>query len=229
MNRLDTDLRIPPVADTAIYDNSSLSRPRRLVVVMLDAEEGAFLAGRILELARSRALPVLLVGAAPDATGAAELRRKLVTLAAFIKAEDSLAGRHPAGSDARMRVELQIEQGTDWIARVKSLVQPDDMLACYSEGTVGMRRRPLTDVLSANLNMPVYAFSGLGGQESSRQSRLVQAVSWLASLGSIGAFLLLQARIVMVAQGWPQSVLLLLTLFAEAGVIYVLNSLLVLS
>lgn len=99
------------------------------------------------------------------------------------------------------------------------------MLACYSEEETGVFERPLSDILSTRLRMPIYAFAGLRAEQGHRQSRLAQAASWAGSLASIGGFLVLQARIVTTIQGWPQSVLMLAALAAEVAVIWLVNSL----
>lgn len=210
MNQIH-DLRIDAVAVRQI---ARTPNGPRLVVVMRQVEEEALLAGRIQEVARQRGLSVLLLGVARDAASEAALRRSLVTIAAFLEANSRACAP-----------EIRIEQGRDWISKVRAILAPGDMLACYSEGRAGMLERPLSDVLASGLSMPVYTFAGLRGEGGRRPSILAQVVSWAGSLGSIGAFMLLQARIVIGIQGWPQSVLLLITLLAEVGTVWLVNSL----
>ena len=73
--------------------------------------------------------------------------------------------------------------------------------------------------------MSIYTFTGLHGPEKSRQPVVSQALSWIGSLAAVGGSLLLQARIVTAVQGGAQTALLLLTVIAEVGLIWVLNSL----
>lgn len=216
MNRSDTELKTAPLGQIEIMDQHAVEQAPRLVVVMLDTEEEALLAGRILALAQPRSLPVLLVGVALDTAGAATLRRNLATLGAFIK-----RGARPQPG---MQVEIRIEQGFEWIRGVKSLLQPNDLLACYNNETVGLRQRPLADILSTNFNVPVYTFSGLHSAQPRRGQRLSQVFGWAGSLATIVGFLAVQARIAMSAQGWVQTTLLLVTLLAEAGLIWLVNS-----
>jgi hypothetical protein len=223
MNRFDTQLQSTAFVHPAKHSDPQLAGTPRLLVVMFDAHEEAALAGRILALAGTRGLPVILVGIAPDPKGKQELRRKLVTIAAFLRGENSNRSAHPQEYYAAFGVEILMEEGRDWLDKLRGQLQSNDLLACYAEQYVGTRRRPLSDVLSSNLNVPIYTFSGLLPARD-EESLLIRTASWLGSLGSIGGFLMLQWRIVAASQGPTQSVLLLLTLIAEVGVIWLLNS-----
>ncbi len=214
MNRID--MQIPTAVSPAKVNFAPTTTVQRLVMVLFEAEEEALLARRIMDLITPRNLAVLLIGVAPNPTGEAQLRRSLARLAGFLREHSSAAGR----------VEFRIEAGRDWIAGLRTIVRPGDMIGCYSEQTVGVMERPLCDVLSSDIGLPVYAFSGLRAARKHPRKRLSQAASWLASLASIGGFLLLQARIVIAAQGWLQTVLLLMTLGAEVGLLWFVNSLL---
>ncbi len=197
----------------------------RLVVVMLEPDEEAMLAGRILTLAGEDCRNVLLVGICPDALRQTELRRRLVTIAAFLREQTLPGTTRTARSQEELCVEVRVEHGKDWIQRIRMTLQPGDMLACYEGQEAGGLRRQLCDVLSSNLEPPLYVFSQLAPPRSSRRTLLSQATSWLGSLAGIGTFFLLQVRIVTAIQGATQSILLLVTLFAEVGVIWIWNSL----
>ncbi len=225
MNQLHSDMQIESVAPARTYNVAGSTGSARLVVVIREADEEALLAGRIQELARARGLPVLLVGIARDASAEATLRRSLVTIAAFLREANTVAGRSLRGSNAAMEPDVHIECGRDWLSKVRAMLRPGDVLACYSEEQTGVFERPLSDILSAGSGMPIYAFSGLRAEQGRRQSRLAQASSWAGSLASIGGFLLLQARIVTTVGGWLQSVLMLATLAAEVAVVWLVNSL----
>ncbi len=227
MNRAD-----PQFQDSAVMSRQALAEQdaviaSRLVVVMLEPDEEATLAGRILMLAGKDCRNVLLVGVCPDALRQTELRRRLVTIAAFLREQRLPDTSRTARSQEDLCVEVRIEHGKDWIQRVKMTLQPGDTLACYEGQEAAKPRRQLCDVLSSNLesSTSIYVFSQLTPPRSSRRTLLSQATSWLGSLAGIGTFFLLQMRIVTAIQGGTQSVLLLLTLFAEVGVIWIWNSL----
>ncbi len=223
MNELKSAVRSPSQISVKPMSAPRTEPVRRLAVVILDTEEEALLASRILELATPLGLPILLLGVAVDPADEKKVRRKLVTIAAFLREGD--ARLEKPGSRCGIQIEMQIVQGRDWPTKIKASLSRDDMLACYSEQVVGRQQRPLTDILASSTAAPIYSFSGLRVSEQSRQSMLAQAGAWIASLASIGGCFLVQARIVMSVQGWAQTVLLLVTLFAEAGLIWLVNSL----
>ena len=168
---------------------------------------------------------VLLVGVCPDALRQTELRRRLVTIGAFLREQTLPGTTRTARSQEELCVEVRIEHGKDWIQRIRMTLRPGDTLACYEGQEAAKPRRQLCDILSSNLESPIYVFSQLTPPQSSHRTVLSEATSWLGSLAGIGAFFLLQVRIVTAIQGATQSVLLLLTLFAEVGVIWIWNSL----
>jgi hypothetical protein len=220
MNQIDTELQVSSVVHPATESQCAVDGADRLVVVIFEAEEEAWLASRIFEFAHARGLPVILVGVVPNASGEAELRRHLVTIAAFLREETARMGA------ALAPVEIQMERGREWMGRIKSRLHRGDRLACYSEKTVGILGRPPSEVLASGLAMPIYTFERLRGESHDRQNRLAQVTSWVASFASIAGFFVVQARIVIAVQGWTQTALLLITLGAEAGLIWLVNSLL---
>ncbi|MGE5072043.1 MAG: hypothetical protein ACM3MF_01330 [Anaerolineae bacterium] len=225
MNRPYIDFETASIQQIEIPEEPrTIVQAPRLVVVMLDTEEEALLAGRILALAQPRSLPVVLVGIAPTAVEGARVRRKLATIAAFLK-RGSAAGHGRGAKQHDTPVGIQVEQGSDWVRGLKTLLQPNDLLACYSDEIVGLRQRPLADILSTKFSVPVYTFTGLHSAQPRPRGRMwSQALPWVSSLASIGGFLVLQARIATSAEGWAQTTLLLVTLFVEAGVIWFVNS-----
>lgn len=225
MNKADSQFQ-----DSAVMSGQALAEPdglitSRLVVVMLEPDEEATLAGRILMLAGKDCRNVLLVGVCPDALRQTELRRRLVTIAAFLREQTLPGTTRTARSEEELCVEVRIEHGKDWIQRIRMTLQPGDTLACYEGQEAAKPRRQLCDILSSNLESPIYVFSQLTPPQSSHRTLLSQATSWLGSLAGIGTFFLLQVRIVTVIQGGTQTVLLILTLFAEVSVIWIWNSL----
>src|SRR5512142_3312312 len=104
MNQLRSPVQAPVAAPMPRYAVPSIASRPRLVVVIRDVQEEALLAGRIQELARARGLSVLLLGIARDPALEAELRRGLITIAAFLE----------EGSRHTDRPQIQVECGRDW-------------------------------------------------------------------------------------------------------------------
>lgn len=71
---------------------------------------------------------------------------------------------------------------------------------------------------------PIYVFADLRPERVDRRARLTSLLGWLLSLGSVGIYCLVAARIVMETYGWLQPVLLLGGLALEVGFIYFVNS-----
>lgn len=224
MNQTDSYLQIPTRIEETAVRNVPLERGPRLIVVIPDVQNEALLANRIASLAQPSGWPVLLVGIAANADGEASLRRRLITVAAFLRDQglpkaSSVMGRTPASG-----VEIRLEHGRDWIGKIKALMLPDDLLACSEDESVGFPARPLNDLLCSSLNATVYTFSTLSRVTNDRPRFHKQVLPWLGSLASIGGFIALQARIVVATQGLAQTVLLLVSLLGEVGLIWLLNS-----
>ncbi len=224
MNEIDSAVQVSSTLRTATPKQSPVLSSQRLVVMIREAEEEGAVANRILSLAEPRGLSILLVGIAPDPANEAGLRRELVTIAAFLNERGPQTAAMRVASAAKP-VEIQVKRGRDWLASVRSLVRPGDTIACFADDAVGLLERPLSDTLASALNMPIYTFTGLRAQQRNRQNVVAQAASWVSSIVSIAGFFALQARIVVEVQGTLQSVLLLVTVLAEVGIIWGLNSL----
>ena len=217
MNTMQSTVQAAPVKTQTTEMQLPTKPINWLVVVLQDVEQEALLASRILELARSRGLGVMLLGIVPDLStkGDAELRRKLVRVAAFIK--DAMQGLLP--------VEIRMDGGQRWLDAVRYIVQPGDLLACCSDWSVGKLQRPLNDVLGAGLQTSVYVFADLGKTNIERKDLFSRVAGWVASLASVAAFCIVSAQIVLATQGLVQSILLLGALAVEIAVIYFVNSL----
>ncbi len=85
MNDTQSDIQIRSILELTSGDPELATDIQRLTVVLFDVEEEALLARRILEVAVPRSLSILLIGVTPDPRGQARLRRKLATLAAFLR------------------------------------------------------------------------------------------------------------------------------------------------
>jgi len=225
MSHSNPDLQVAPGTSLATYKPAPTGGGPRLIVVLEDTAEAAWLASRILELAHRRSLGILLLGVAPDPSGAAERRRQLVTIAAFIRQEQARMGLGGSRGVPANSPEIQTESGRDWLRGIRAELRPGDTLACYSGQTDGVLEKPLGDVLASSLNVPVYTFAGLESPRRNPQHALSQVAAWVCSLASIGGFLILQALVMTQVQGWAQSTLLLLTLGVEVALIWFLNSL----
>ena len=207
---LKLNLRQPVLEYPADSDIELESARRLLVLISADIAYSA-VTGRIWQLAHSTESNVLLLGLCIDPVEEAGLRRELITMASLLQ-------------DGRITVETKVEIGTNWLGTVKTLAKAEDMVVCFAEQRIGLLRRPLHQLLESNLNTSVYILSGLI-PEKSTPHKLLQVSAWLGCLAIIIAFSLFQSKVVQLQEGWAQSVLLILSLVPEFGLIWLWNSL----
>jgi hypothetical protein len=193
--------------------NTRLENACRLIVLIpVDSDYNAA-TRRVWELATATANRVLFLGLCRDRAQEPSLRRQLVTISALV-------------GDGRVRTELKVEIGTDWVEAVKRNYQAGDMIVCFAEQRAGVWHRPLSQILQSNFKASVYLLSGLPPQRLPRSNWLSQTIAWSGSVGIIVGSFLLQIRITALPQDWAQMTLLILSVIFETWLIWVWNSLL---
>ncbi len=191
----------------------TLQPARRLIVLVPESEADTALAARkIWELANTLECGIQFLGLSKDAAHEPGVRRQMVTLSAMVGYED-------------ISVETQIEIGNDWLSVVKSNWREGDVIVCFTGQSSGLTRRPLNQMLESNLNATVYVIADIHLQEEGPHSWMVNAMAWGGSIGIILGFFWLQAILIQFPKEWAYTVLLYISLFAEAGSIYAWNSL----
>lgn len=190
-----------------------LQPARRLIVLVPEPEmDATFMARKIWELANSLECGIQFLGLSKDAAHEPGVRRQMVTLSAMVGYEN-------------ISVETKIETGNDWLSVVKSNFHDGDVIVCFTGHSSGLTRRPLNQILEANLNATVYVLNDLHLEEKYQHSWLVSALAWAGSIGVILGFSWLQTKLIQFPKESAYTALLYISLFAEAGSIYVWNSL----
>ncbi len=189
-----------------------LEPARRLIVLVpcLDADLTA-VARRVWELANAADAHIQFLGLYSDPAQEPRLRRELVTMSAMVK-------------DGRVSAEADVIFGRDWVDAVKTRWQAGDMVVCFDEQRVGLLRKPLSQILQSDLNVPLYILSGLYPRNDSRSNWPAQIAAWTGSIAIILGFFVLQIKIDHLAKDWA-IVLQLLSLPVEVWMIWVWNSL----
>lgn len=198
MNRLDANLQGQPFAIATASPVVTVPAHRFVVLIPAYADY-SMVAHRIWELAHDAGASVQFLGLCRDAAEEPGLRRELVTLAALVY-------------DGRIATEIKIETGMNWLSAVRSNYQPGDVIVCFAEQRAGILHKPLSPILQAKLNVPVYILSGLQPQKSNWAS---QVLAWAGSLAIIAGAFLLQIRITALPQDWAQTTLLILLVVVE--------------
>ena len=211
MNKSDV---ISPALVVSSASPSRLQTSNRLIVLVPGADvDATFTARKIWELANALECSIQFLGLSKDAAHEPGLRRQMVTLSAMVGYEN-------------ISVESKIEIGNDWLSVVKSNWREGDMIVCFKGQNSGLARKPLSQMLESNLKAPVYVLSDIDQQEKRVLSSWVStAIAWAGSIGIILGFFWLQSSLMKPPTDWAHSALLYISLFAEAGLIWIWNSL----
>lgn len=185
---------------------------RRLIVLVPTDSDYITATHRIWKLANHLHACVQFLGLCRDAAEEPGLRRQLITMSALV-------------GDARVCTTLKVEIGTNWVQIVKRNYQVGDMIVCFAEQHTGLLHKPLSQILQANINAPVYILSGLPPQNLSHSHGLSQIMAWVGSIGIVVVFFLLQVRLTSLPQDWLQTMLLILSVLGEVCLIAGWNSL----
>ena len=184
----------------------------RLIVLLSVDADSSLLTKRIWKLAMTTGMPIQFIGLCKDPSEEPRLRRELVTLSALIR-------------DGRVRAEAKVEIGANWVDVVKQNYQTGDMIVCFPEQRAGLLQKPLSQILQSDLKAPVYILPGLAPENPSRSTWLSQILTWAGSIAIILGSAVLQIQITSLSQNWAQTTLLVLSVIAEAWLIWGWNSL----
>ena len=220
MNKLEissTTFSIPPAPHAEpLTRSTSVQRPEpahRLIVLFPASEfETPELENRIWEIARSLQLNVLLLSLTNNFDEEAQLRRKLIIMAAMIK-------------DPFVATDILLEHGNDWVRQVRKIWREGDIVACYANQKVGIMRKALDEILRSSLNMPVYILADAKSIKNSTSIFLSQFFFWLGSLAIIGGFFWIEVKLVQLPQDWAHSALIYFCVLVEFALIPLWNSL----
>jgi hypothetical protein len=210
MNKLDISPHTFTLSPASHADPSPA--PRLIVLFPTSETDTPDLEHRIWEIARSLNLNVLLLGLTTDFAEEAQLRRKLITMAAVIK-------------DPNVSTDILIEHGNDWVRQVRKIWQTGDVVACYAGQKVGLMRKPLDQILRSDLEATIYFLSDYKPTANPNSTFISQAASWVGSLAIIGGFLWAEVWIVQLPQDWAHTALIYVCVLVEFALIYLWNSL----
>lgn len=200
------------LSDASITLKTSPMSAGRLIVLVPADTEYAAATGRIWDLAISTGSHVLLLSLCKDVAEEPSLRRQLILMSALV-------------GDSRVSTKAKVEIGANWVDVVKRNYQTGDIIVCFAEQHAGLLRRPLNQILEANLDVPVYILSGFYTREYSSSNWGSQATAWTGSIGIIVGFFLFQSRIVLLPNDWTQTTLLIFSVILEFSLILVWNNL----
>jgi len=185
---------------------------RRLLVLVPDSDADiSSVARKIWELANALGSRVQFLGLCKDEAREPSLRRQIIAMSSMV-------------SGGSISVESKIEFGSNWLDFVKSNLGKGDVVACFAEHRAGFANRPLSQILESNLKTTVYVLPEIQ-QEYPRTSLMFSALSWVGSILIIAFFFWGQAKITQMPRDWAHTSLLYLSIFVEAGLVWLWSSL----
>lgn len=191
---------------------NDLESARRLIVLVPAEADYTAATRRIWELAHALECDILFLSLVAEEAQEASVHRQLITMAAMVQ-------------DGILSAEGRVEAGSNWVNAVRSHVEEGDMIVCFAEQRAGLLRRPLSQILQAKLEAPVYILSGLSSQNLSHSDWLYQTIAWAGSIGIILGSAFLQIRITTLPADWVQSTLMILSVIGEMWLIWGWNNL----
>jgi len=209
MTKLDS---IPPSSTSFPASLSEHEPARRLIVLVPNLETDHIHAiRRVWELANAQGVDVQFLGLCEDTRQEFSFRRALVIMSNMVQG-------------GKVSTEAKVEIATSWVDVIKRNYRTGDLIVCFAEQRVGLMHRPLSQILSSNLDFPVYILSGLYPQKY-KSDWLSQVIVWLGSIGIIISFCILQVKIDQLPKDWFQNALLIFSIIPELWLIWVWNNL----
>jgi hypothetical protein len=208
----NVDLPSDPSTFYHLPVNASPEAARRLIVLVPADSDRTAMLHRVWKLASASGMRVLFLSLCKDEAQEPTLRRELIMISALIQ-------------DGSICAEAKVEIGTNWVDVVKRNYQTGDMIVCFAGQRAGILHKPLSQILEANLEAPVYLLSSVHLQSSSGSNWLSQIMVWAGSTGIILGSALLQIRITSLQPDWAQTTLMILSVLGEIWLIWGWNSL----
>ena len=217
MNKLNlhpSSLTHPAELPSAISPHPiAIAQGQRLLVLVPAYGDYSTMTRQIWELANANVgTRVQLLSLCEDPLAEPGLRRGLATMCALIR-------------ETGVSTETRVEFAANWVDVIKRYHQRGDLVVCFSEQRAGLLQRPLSQILQANLNVPVYILSRIGAQNP-QTNWFSQILAWSGSIAVILGFFFLQVRITSLPEDWAQTTLLILSVVGEIWLIWIWNNLL---
>ncbi len=188
--------------------------PVRVIVFLPQFEvDAALVAQKIRGLVNSTYSRVQLIGLCKDAAQESSLRRQMITLTAMMVQEN-------------IPVESKIEYIGIRSNKITSNHCNKDLIVCFAQRQPAFGHNPLKQILESSSGASVYLISGLDHPDERPFSTWVStALAWIGSIGIIFGFFFLQTRIAQFPRDPIYSSILYASVFAEAGTLWIWNSL----
>lgn len=183
---------------------------RQLIILVPANTDCVAVTRRICKLAIDANTCIQLLGLYQDEEEELALRRELAMASALIR-------------DARVYVEITVERGSDWVKAVRSLYHTGDMIACITDQSTGLRRKPLSQILESTFKTTTHILSETPVQKQ-KSNLLSQVIAWAGLIAIVGGFFILQVDVTRMPRDGFQTLLLILLLVPEIWLVQAWNS-----
>ena len=168
------------------------------VVVPSTEADTSMLNRRVWELANSGGFHVRFIGLCGDADSELETRRALITMSSMM-------------NYANVTSDVEVMSASNWVDHLKPRLHQGDMVVYWDSQSMDSLRSPLRQLLTADLNAPLYILPGkstpsIAGSVSSRQ-----VIAWIGFIAIMLGSLFIQIKIYQLANTWTTTLALLST------------------
>lgn len=139
----------------------------------------------------------------------------------MLAATRSVATLKALVSDGRFNAASQVVEASRWMAALREIYRPGDMVVCLTEQQVRsglFRTVPASDVVRDELQAPVRTLSGFYHPEQVQIGQwLGKAAYWAGLLAIVGVFFFLEVRLEQTVFGVARTLLLIVLLLLALG------------
>jgi len=212
-----TGVQTQDIASLLIEEGMALPVANRLVVLVPNQDiDVATFSRRIWSLAFPDRLDILLITLPGDSDYLLTAERRLTTIAAILR-------------DPRLHIETQVFSSRSWLKIARQVWQPGDVLVCPAEQAISTgiaKRKPLGLALATALKAPVYQLKDFYQPPAPGLPNWIKAIPyWVVLLATIAGFFKFEAVVDASVKGWIGTLLLLVIVTIEVGLIYLWTSL----
>lgn len=198
----------PQPTNASYLPRPELESAHQLFVLVPSTEvHTTMLTRRVWELANAGAFHVKFIGLCNDAGNELATRRALVSMSSMMN----------YGS---VTSDLEVMIDKNWVDNLKSRVNQGDMVVYWDAQTAGSLSGSLSQLLHADLNVPLYIIPSRSAPQIARSAWSSQVVAWIGFIAIILGSFFLQTKIYQLANSWA-TILTLLSVTVEFWLIWV--------
>lgn len=207
---LKLDRKPLPAHDAYLSRPEPEPSPRLFVVVPSIEVDISTLTRRVYKLVDAGAFHVQFIGLCSDTADELTMRRVLITMSSMV-------------NHGNVTSDVEVIFGKSWVDTLNSRLKPTDMVVYWDVEPTSSIGRPLSLLLRANLNAPLYVIPGRSAPREIRSAWTSQAAAWIGFTAIVLGFCFLQVKIYQLANSLATT-LTLISVAVEFWLIWVWHS-----